>query len=93
MPTFKKRRVEVVDARQFTGGVQNGTDLAFWVNSNNGGAKWIEPRGSYPERVMIHIGPHSWHNAYVGDWIMYNQDGSFKAIRPQDLAAEYEYAS
>jgi hypothetical protein len=90
MPTFK--RIEVVDARQFTGGKQNGTDLVFWVNANGGQAYWLEATQGLPEQVKLAEQPYSqkYGLGYAGDWIMQNQDGSFKVVRQQELDAQYE---
>lgn len=40
MPTFSKK-VEVVDARQFTGGPKNGREMVRWITANGGRAKWF----------------------------------------------------
>jgi hypothetical protein len=94
MATF--RRVEIVDARKFEGGAQNGTDLVFWVEEKEGHALWFPPkqarRGNIPEHFRIYDHPYSsvFEIAYVGDWIMQNQDGTFKVVRQQQLDSEYE---
>lgn len=93
MPVFKKKRIEIVDARQFTGGVQNGTDLVFWVNSNDGSAEWHDVNQDYPELVVLRqVNKYLWDHVYAGDWIVRNQNGSFSAKRPQDFEAEYVLA-
>lgn len=86
MPTFRK--VEIVDARKFEGGVQNGTDLVFWVNSNEGKAFYY----SKNERIRVATDAYSMmlDVAYPGDWIMQNQDGTFQVVRQQQLDSEYE---
>lgn len=89
MPTFKKKRVEIIDARQFTGGVQNGTDLVFWINCKDGRASWREAT-NYPELITLYHAKYQWTYVYVGDWIVLKQDGSFTAMRPQEFEAEYE---
>ena len=94
MATFRK--VEVVDARKFEGGDQNGTNLVFWVEEKAGHALWFPPRqthrGSIPEHIRVYDHPYGsiFENAYVGDWIMQNQDGTFKVVRQQQLDSEYE---
>lgn len=93
MSTFRK--VEVVDARQFTGGIQQGTDLAFWVNSNNGRAHWHgeQPVGSktLSERIVLEIeNGNDYTLVWLNDWIMLHQDGSWEAMRPEDLNEQYE---
>lgn len=98
MPTF--RRVEVVDARQFTGGKQQGSDLAFWVNSNQGRAYWKDATtigGKHlSERIALQIkdgGGHTFNDhviVWLGDWIMLHQDGSWEAVRTEDLKEQYE---
>lgn len=90
MPTFKKKP-EIVDARQFTGGTQNGTDLVFWIESNAGHAIWQEETDRRLENIKVDSTQrYRYGYAYPGDWIMQNQDGSFKVIRQQDLDAEYD---
>lgn len=90
MPTFK-RKPETVDARQFTGGVQNGTDVVFWINSIAGegvSAKWEELYGGTELiRVMY---TNSVEYAFEGDWIMQRQNGAIEVVRAQMLALEYE---
>lgn len=93
MPTFQK--TETVDARKFEGGIQNGTDLVFWVNSKGGNAFYYSdnPKGDRDiERIRVAEDAYSmmFTVAYPGDWIMQNQDGSFKAIRQQELDSEYK---
>jgi hypothetical protein len=89
MPTFRKKP-EIVDARQFTGGVQNGTDLAFWVSSNDCKAMWYDVPDEHREMVTLYFGKFQWKNAYIGDWIILNQDGSFSAMRPEDFESTYD---
>ena len=97
MPTFRKKP-EIVDARKFEGGAQNGTDLIFWVNSNEGNALWFGSQKFDPnerrkhEHIRVHTQPYSriFQVAYVGDWIMRKQDGSFVVIRQQELDEEYD---
>jgi hypothetical protein len=88
MPTFKKRP-EIVDARKFEGGGQNGTDLVFWVNSNEGRAFWVDV-ATEQIRLYFDLYGKAYDIAYVGDWIMHNQDGTFKVVRQQELDANYE---
>jgi hypothetical protein len=85
--TFKK--TEFSDARQFIGGIQNGSDLMFWVFSNGSRATHISGE-SAPEYIKLYDNPESrrYDCAFVGDWIMRNQDGSFRVIRPEELIAE-----
>ena len=90
MATFKKKP-EIVDARQFTGGVQNGTDLVFWVNSNEGGALYREATGTFAEHVKVESTKRfQFQYAFVGDWIMRRQAGHFEVVRPQELEAYYD---
>lgn len=93
MPTFK--RTETVDARQFTGGLQQGMDLALWVNSNQGRATWIEPtdvgKRVLSERVRLYNEDHIHiDTAWVGDWVVHHQDGSWEAVRPELFQEQYE---
>lgn len=93
MPTFQ--RTETVDARQFTGGRQQGTDLAFWVNSNGGRAQWMgqTPVGKriLSERVRLY-GESLVHydTAWLGDWLVHHQDGSWSVIRPEEFQEQYK---
>lgn len=93
MPTFQ--RTETVDARQFTGGLQQGTDICLWVNSNYGRAQWMEGRevGSkyLSERIRLYDESQTTYAiAWVGDWLVRHQDGSWEAVRPERMKAEYE---
>ncbi|ASD52288.1 hypothetical protein QCN32_gp66 [Arthrobacter phage Niktson] len=97
MPTFQ--RTETVDARQFTGGRQQGTDLAFWVNSNGGKAYWRDEQDvlgkKLSERIALETrsGNGFTFNEYavvwVGDWIIHHQNGTWEAVRPEQLREEY----
>jgi hypothetical protein len=102
LPTFKKKP-EIVDGRQFTGGIRNGTDLIFWVNSKEGKADWFEEtlkvrtatqKIMSPERIRVYKGPYQteYDTAYVGDWIVQRQSGRFEVVRPQELAEDYDKA-
>lgn len=91
MGTFQ--RTETVDARQFTGGIENGTNLALWVNSNGQmtetRAEWRESvtiaGRSISDRVRIMTPRGFQHTAFVGDWIVQKQVGSFIVLRPEEL--------
>ena len=88
MATFKK--VDLVEARQFTGGVQNGSDLLLWIQSNKGRASFVT---YLVERVILEYSYAPWKNVYIGDWIVLHSDNSFSALRPQDFEdAGYEPA-
>lgn len=89
MPKFKK--VELVEARQFTGGLQNGSDLAFWVNSNNAKADWRAATDEQIEKLFLSYN-YKWGYAYIGDWIVLHQDGTITSMRPQDFEATYDHA-
>lgn len=89
MGTFQ--RIETVDARQFTGGKENGANLALWVNSNGQmtetRAEWHEATQvgtkTLPERVSIHS-IDKWHGtAFKDDWIIHRQDDTFEVLRPE----------
>lgn len=93
MPTFQK--VETVDARKFEGGIQNGSDLVFWVNSKEGQACWnpqIPTDAKSSEHIRVYKHPYSriFEVAYPGDWIMQHQDGHFAVVRQQELDSEYK---
>jgi hypothetical protein len=85
--TFQK--TETVDARQFTGGLENGTNLAMWVNSNGqmpeSRAEWEdELKGKHPERVKLRTYAFR-EDIYVGDWVILKQNGFFDHMRPQEF--------
>jgi hypothetical protein len=88
--TFQK--TETVDARQFTGGKENGTNLSLWVNSNGhlteARAEWhdeLKAAGYItPERVRLRSYTLR-ENAYVGDWIILRQNGLFDHMRDQEF--------
>lgn len=90
MPTFQK--TETVDARKFEGGIQNGSDLVFWVTANDGKAFYYSKDETNAERIRVAEDAYSmmYSVAYPGDWIMQNQDGTFKVVRQQELDSEYE---
>lgn len=92
MGTFQ--RTETIDARQFTGGKENGTNLAMWVNSNGQltetRAEWFDAinvhRRTNPE--FVYIRTYTWRErVYVGDWVILKQDGTFDHMRDQDFQA------
>jgi len=95
MPTFQ--RTETVDARQFTGGKENGMDLVFWVNSNGGSATWKDETQvagkTLSERIVLHselTQGLAFDLTWVGDWVVHHQDGRWEAIRPELMAEEYK---
>lgn len=93
MPTFRK--VEIVDARKFEGGIHNGSELVFWVTSKEGKAFYYSNHTkdeTNVERIRVAEDAYSmmFAVAYPGDWIMQNQDGTFKVVRQQELDSEYE---
>ena len=92
MGTFQ--RTETVDARQFTGGKQNGTDLALWVNQNGQltetRAEWYNSITAYNRTTpeFVYVRTYSWRErVYIGDWIIWKQDGTFEHMRDQDFVA------
>lgn len=90
MGTFQ--RTETVDARQFTGGVENGTNLALWVNEHG---QMTETRAEHhgPVKVglkelgeRVRIRTYNWReSAFVGDWIILKQDGTFTHMSDQEF--------
>jgi len=86
MGTFQ--RTETIDARQFTGGEEDGLAIALWVNSNGQAtetrAAYHKPSKPIPERVKVYnYGCRSGFVAYPQDWVIRNQDGSFETLRPE----------
>jgi len=90
MPTFKK--VEVVDARQFTGGVDQGMQLVMWIEGYGYEGWWSEENKEIRWEEQIRVGPKNSRkrSAYIGDWIVHHQDGEFSVMRPQELKEQYE---
>lgn len=93
MGTFQK--TETVDARQFTGGLENGMNLVLWVNSNG---QLTEARAEYhnelkgathtiPERVRLRSYTLR-EDAFVGDWIILKQNGLIDHMRNQEFISE-----
>lgn len=87
MPTFRK--LEFADARQFTGGTDNAMAILLWVQSNEGKASHISG-GKSPEFIRVYKDYASleFEIVFVGDWVMRNQDGTFRGIRPEQLITE-----
>ena len=82
MPTFRK--VEIVDARQFHGGIENGSSLVFWVLSNEGKAEQhITPMGIDYIRIYEWRDSHKFEMAFPGDWVEHRQNGTFEVTRQQ----------
>lgn len=88
MVTLRKKS-EIADARQFTGGKDCAMDLTLWVQSNGGRAFWIDTFKDLPEtiRLTTSTGPVP---VFVDDWIIWKQDGSFVSMSPQQVAYEYD---
>lgn len=92
MGTFT--RTETVDARQFTGGIENGANLALWVNEHG---QNTETRAEYHKEMnithrtrpeFIYIRTHTWRECvYLGDWVVLKQDGTFDHMRDEDFIA------
>lgn len=92
MGTFQ--RTETIDARQFTGGVDNGSNLALWVNSNGQltetRAEWFDGMkgNSFTRPEFVYVRTYTWReHVYVGDWVILKQDGTFDHMRDQDFKA------
>lgn len=91
MPTFRSK--EIVDARQFVGGGQNGSDVVFWVNSNEGLAFWSPGYDPSIGKSVEYIHLTSKFDVLVvheGDWIVRKQNGVFVSERPGDFERKYE---
>ena len=90
MPTFQKKP-ETVDARQFTGGKENGMEIVTWINSVGGLSVTIMWDVLYGGTEIIKIiQPNYLETAFVGDWIMQRQNGYIEVVRPQMLELEYD---
>ena len=89
MATFRK--VEIVDAREFKGGIENGNALVFWVCSLQGLAEYHVGR-DIPEHIRLfqNYASRESEMAYPGDWIERRQNGTFKVTRKQEIATYEE---
>ncbi|QFP95462.1 hypothetical protein SEA_MAKAI_70 [Arthrobacter phage Makai] len=89
MATFRK--VEIVDAREFSGGITNGNSLVFWICSLQGLAEYHVGK-DIPEHIRLytHYATRQHELAYPGDWIERRQDGTFKVTRKQEIATYEE---
>lgn len=97
MGTFQ--RTETIDARQFEGGLDAGTNLALWVNSNGSAIQEVRAdwrRSLYlggrslPDSVRIRYRNYD-RAAYPTDWIVLKQDGDFVVMSDNEFVeAGYE---
>lgn len=78
MPTFQ--RTETIDAREFTGGVENGKAICLWVNANNGIAMYDGHRDIILISVWCEI-----FNVHKTDMVILRQDGFFEQMRAEDF--------
>lgn len=97
MGTFQRK--ETVDARQFTGGLDDGTNLALWVNSN--GSAFTETRAAWrkalslggrtlPDSVRVRSINYD-RSAFPTDWIVQHQDGTFEVLSNNEfISAGYQ---
>ncbi|QFG13678.1 hypothetical protein PBI_SHEPARD_71 [Arthrobacter phage Shepard] len=81
MSTFRK--VEIVDARKFEGGIPNGSELVFWVSSGGGKAEQHISEGIDYIRVYEHRESRKFDMAFPGDWIERRQNGEYQVTRQQ----------
>jgi hypothetical protein len=90
MPTFRK--VEIVDAREFFGGDDNGNSLVLWVQSGEGRAEYHATDDKLIEyiRVYDHYASRKFEMAFPGDWIERRQNGTFQVTRKQVIATYEE---
>ena len=90
MPTFKKKP-EIVDARQFTGGAQDGMNLVLWVRSGGAQAFWSDSfAAGEREKVYVEESRYDLTPAFVDDWIVKHQNGSFEVVRPELFNETYQ---
>ncbi|QGZ17273.1 hypothetical protein SEA_GIANTSBANE_69 [Arthrobacter phage Giantsbane] len=81
MSTFRK--VEIVDARKFDGGIPSGNGLVFWVCSLQGKAEYFQSENLEYIRIYENYAARKYNMAFPGDWIERRQDGSFEVTRQQ----------
>lgn len=86
MPTFRK--VEIVDAREFSGGLKSGSELVLWISSNSGRAEY-DAEHDYI-KLNEHYASLKFELAFPGDWIERGQNGSFQVTRKQVIATYEE---
>lgn len=90
MGTFQ--RTETIDARQFTGGEENGENLALWVNCNG---QLTETRAEWCESVQIagktlhdrvRVRSYNFHETAFPDyWIILKQNGDYAVMSPEEF--------
>jgi hypothetical protein len=78
MATYQ--RTETVDAREFTGGIDNGMTIVLWINSNNGIAMYDTDKDLIQLSLWGEI-----FNVHVTDMVVRRQDGQFENIRREDF--------
>lgn len=78
MPTYQ--RTETVDAREFTGGVDNGMSLVLWINSNNGIAMYNAEK----DFILLSVGV-GLVRVHITDMVVLTQKGFFENIRREDF--------
>lgn len=78
MPTFQ--RTETIDAREFTGGIDNGMSLVLWINSNNGIAMYDQDK----DVIFLSVWGETF-TIHSTDMIALRQDGRFENIRREDF--------
>lgn len=78
MPTFT--RIETVDARQFTGGKENGCGLVLWATEHGAYAFWLDHDEHAPERIKLVTDEFS-RMVWITDWIVLRQDGRLDLVR------------
>ncbi len=82
MSTFRK--VEIVDARKFEGGIPDGSELVFWVSSGGGKAEFFTSGGIVEYiRIYEHRESRKFEMAFPGDWIERRQNGEYQVTRQQ----------
>lgn len=93
MTKYKTRPAEV-DARQFSGGEQNGKALEAWVNSLGGNSSWT-PGHKFTDLEIpeeFHLGTSKMHmkwNLILGSWLVY-QDGFISIYSEEDFQSKFE---
>jgi hypothetical protein len=80
---------------EFEGGKKNGFSIEQWILEGGGTALWEEAvegtytRAGMPEHIRIFRGAGSMF-AYVGDYIIKDENGLFKPFRQRNFKAQYE---
>ena len=73
---------EMIEARQFTGGVDNALDLISWMSTHNGKAVHAFDGDNFKNnRIMVETSKYEYEPAFISDWILIHQDDRIEVIK------------